>query len=144
MHISRFSDLTLRILMYLGSRAQPMEATVTVRAAAEMFNVPYNHMVKVAHQLGLRGFLVTARGHGGGLRLSRPPESIRIGEVLRVSEAAPSVIDCAAQGCPLCGNCLLKTALDRAYESFLEKLDEFTLAEVARTPGLQGLVPLQR
>lgn len=143
MHISRFSDLTLRILMYLGSRARPMEATVTVRAAAEMFNVPYNHMVKVAHQLGVRGLLVTTKGHGGGLRLARAPESIRLGDILRMSEADHSVVDCVAQACPLCGDCLLKSALDSAHSAFLERLNEFTLAQVARTPGLQSLVHLQ-
>jgi Rrf2 family nitric oxide-sensitive transcriptional repressor len=143
MHINRFSDLALRLLMYLGSRAQPMEATVTVRAAATMFNVPYTHLVKVAHQLGLQGFLITSKGSGGGLRLARTAESISLGEILRVVEPGDSVIDCTSQLCPLAGACLLKGALDSAYAAFLDKLDEYSLAEVARTPRLQKLVYLK-
>jgi Rrf2 family transcriptional regulator, nitric oxide-sensitive transcriptional repressor len=143
MHINRFSDLALRLLMYLGSRAEPMQATVTVRAAAAMFNVPYSHLVKVAHQLGQQGLLITSKGSGGGLRLARSAESIALGEVLRIAEPGDSVVDCTAQLCPLAGACLLKGALDSAYAAFLDKLDEYSLAEVARTPRLQKLVYLK-
>jgi Rrf2 family transcriptional regulator, nitric oxide-sensitive transcriptional repressor len=143
MHINRFSDLALRLLMYLGSRAEPMQATVTVRAAATMFNVPYTHLVKVAHQLGQQGFLTTTKGAGGGLRLARRAESISVGEILRITEPGDAVVDCTSQPCPLAGACLLKGALDSAYAAFLDKLDEYSLAEVARTPRLQKLVHLK-
>lgn len=143
MRINRFSDLALRLLMYLGSRSQPMQATVTVRAAAVMFNVPYAHLVKVVHQLGQQGFLITTKGAGGGLRLARSAESISVGEILRVAEPGDSVVDCYSQLCPLAGACLLKGALDSAYAAFLDKLDEYSLAAVARTPRLQKLVYLK-
>ena len=84
MQLTLFSDLSLRVLMYLASRKDPLRATVTVRGASLMFKVSYTHMVKVVHQLGRRGFLVTTRGKGGGVRLSRPPDQIRIGQVLRI------------------------------------------------------------
>lgn len=142
MYINRFSDLTLRILMYLASRTDPMQATVTVRAAATLMNVPYNHLVKVAHQLGQHGLLITTKGQGGGVRLARNPELITIGSILRLTEPVTSVIDCETQACPLTGACILKDALDRGYQAFLSKLDEVTLADVARTPRLQRLVSL--
>lgn len=140
MQLTRFSDLTLRMLMYLASRENPMQATVTVRGAAELFNVPYTHMVKVAHQLGRGGLLATTRGKGGGLRLSHPPERIRIGDVLRSTEPGNAVIDCFTQPCPLRHDCLLKDALDEGYEAFFSKLNEYTLADVSRMPKLQSLV----
>jgi Rrf2 family nitric oxide-sensitive transcriptional repressor len=143
MNITRFSDLALRLLMYLGSRVEPMQATVTVREVATLFNVPYTHLVKVAHQLGQQGLLITTKGAGGGLRLARSAESIRLGEILRITEPSDSVIDCITQPCPLAGACLLKGALDNAYAVFLETLDRYTLAEVARTPRLQKLVALK-
>jgi Rrf2 family nitric oxide-sensitive transcriptional repressor len=143
MTITRFSDLALRLLMYLGSRSEPMQATVTVREVAELFNVPYTHLVKVAHQLGQQGFLITTKGAGGGLRLARSAESIRLGEILRITEPSDSVIDCVTQPCTLAGACILKGALDNAYAAFLDTLDRYTLAEVARTPRLQKLVSIK-
>jgi Rrf2 family transcriptional regulator, nitric oxide-sensitive transcriptional repressor len=142
MQLTRFSDLSLRILMYLASRDVPGSATVTARAVAAMFDVPYTHMVKVVHQLGRHGFLITTKGKGGGLRLARPPALIRVGDVLRTTEQGKSVIDCFSQECPLRHNCLLKAALDEAYEAFFQTMDRYTLADIAKTPGLQQLVKM--
>ncbi|MFL6417162.1 MAG: RrF2 family transcriptional regulator [Bryobacteraceae bacterium] len=142
MQLTLFSDLSLRVLMYLASRKDPLRATVTVRGAASTFNVSYTHMVKVVHELGREGFLVTTRGNGGGVRLSRSPEQIRIGEVLRTTEGERAIVDCAKPACPLENKCLLKTALDRAQAAFFAEMDRYTLADVAAAPALQMLVLL--
>jgi Rrf2 family nitric oxide-sensitive transcriptional repressor len=142
MQLTRFSDLSLRLLMYLASRDYPMDAMVTARAVSTLFNVPYTHMVKVVHRLGQEGWITTTKGEGGGLRLSRSPKSIRIGDVLRCTEPEHAVIDCFTQPCPLRGNCLLKDALDEGYATFFAKMNEFTLADVAASPILKRLVPL--
>lgn len=142
MQLTLFSDLSLRVLMYLASRKDPLRATVTVRGVASMFNVSYTHMVKVVHELGRRGFLVTTRGNRGGVRLSRSPEQIRIGEVLRSTEGEKAVVDCATPPCALQNQCLLKSALDRAQAAFFDEMDRYTLADVAAAPALQTLVLL--
>jgi Rrf2 family transcriptional regulator, nitric oxide-sensitive transcriptional repressor len=142
MQLTLFSDLSLRVLMYLASRKDPLRATVTVRGVASMFNVSYTHMVKVVHELGRRGFLLTTRGNGGGVRLSRSPEQIRICEALRSTEGDKAVIDCAKPACPLHNRCLLKSALDRAQAAFFDEMDRSTLADVAAAPALQTLVLL--
>jgi Rrf2 family nitric oxide-sensitive transcriptional repressor len=142
MQLTRFSDISLRLLLYLASRDHPMDAMVTARATSTLFHVPYTHVVKVVHQLGQHGLIVTTKGKGGGLRLSRPPESIRVGEVLRLTEPNTAVIDCFTQPCPLRFDCLLKHALDEAHEAFYLQLDKVTLAEVATMPTLQRLVQL--
>ncbi len=142
MQLTRFSDLSLRLLMYLASRDHPMDAMITARAVSTLFNVPYTHMVKVVHRLGQEGWITTTKGEGGGLRLSRSPESIRIGDVLRSTEPEHAVIDCFTQPCPLRGDCLLKQALDEGYAAFFSKMNELTLADVAAIPILKQLVPL--
>ena len=128
--------------MYLASRKDPLRATVTVRGAASMFNVSYTHMVKVVHELGRRGFLVTTRGNGGGVRLSQLPQQIRIGQVIRSTEGDRAVVNCVKPACPLDKKCLLKSALDRAQQAFFDEMDRYTLADVAAAPALQTLVLL--
>lgn len=140
MQLTRFSDLALRLLLYLASCDVPMDAVVTARSVSTLFNVPYTHMVKVVHQLGMSGLIVTSKGRGGGLRLSQPPELIRIGQVLRMTEPKGQIIDCFTQACPLRYECLLKSALDEAHEAFFAALDEHTLADMAAMPVLRQLV----
>lgn len=153
MQLTRFSDLSLRLLLYLASRpdadsapqpvSRPATQPVTVRGAAELFNVPYAHLVKVTHQLSKSGLIATTKGKGGGLRLGRAAESIRIGEVVRLTEPAGSVIDCWTQPCPLRHGCTLKGALDQALAAFYRELDQYTLADIAAMPALQQLVQLR-
>ncbi len=142
MQLTRFSDLSLRLLLYLASRRQAESTVVTARATSEIFNVPYTHMVKVVHRLGILGLIVTSKGKGGGLRLSKSPREIRLGEVVRQTEPSAPIINCSEPACPLRSDCYLKGALDRAYEQFYVELDRYTLEEVARTPSLQKLVQL--
>jgi Rrf2 family nitric oxide-sensitive transcriptional repressor len=142
MQLTRFSDLSLRLLLYLASRGQSHSSVATARATAEIFNVPYTHLVKVVHRLSILGFVTTSKGKGGGLRLSRPAEEIRVGGVLRQTEPAGAIINCFEPPCPLRRDCLLKTALDDAYEVFFRELDRYTLADVAETPSLKRLVQL--
>jgi Rrf2 family nitric oxide-sensitive transcriptional repressor len=142
MQLTRFSDLSLRLLMYLASRDRPTQTMVTARAVSTLFNVPYTHMVKVVQQLGQHGLIATSKGKGGGVRLSCPPESVRVGQVLRMTEPGKSLIDCYTQPCPLRADCLLKSALDQGYAAFFAKMDEFTLADMANTPALKLLLQI--
>lgn len=57
MHITHFTDLGLRVLMYLaiGQRNEP----VTISEIAEQFHVSRNHLVKVVHRLGQLQWVAT-------------------------------------------------------------------------------------
>ncbi|MDE3105683.1 MAG: Rrf2 family transcriptional regulator [Acidobacteriota bacterium] len=142
MQLTRFSDISLRLLLYLASRRDSSSPAVTARQVAEIFQVPYTHLVKVVHLLGQHGLIHTARGKHGGLRLAADPASTRIGAVLRLTEPGGTVIDCYTQPCPLRHDCRLKHALDQAYGAFFEAMDRYTLAELATMPALRTLVTL--
>lgn len=142
MQLTRFSDLALRLMLYLAASDRPLETMVTVRAAADLFNVPYTHLVKVVHQLSRQGLVTTTKGKGGGLRLSRSPALIRVGDVVRITEPQDGVIDCWTQPCPLRNDCTLKRVLDGAFAAFFRELDQYTLAEVAEMPLLKQLVQI--
>lgn len=141
MQLTRFSDISLRLLLYLACR-DAASPTVTARATADIFAVPYTHMVKVVHLLGQHRIILTTKGKGGGLRLGRPASEIRVGDILRITEPNKAVIDCFTQPCPLRFDCLLKYALDDALEAFYQHLDKFTLSDLAKMPALKTLVQL--
>ena len=50
MQLSRFTDLGLRVLMYLCD-AEPGQA-ITIAEVAERFDVPHNHLAKVVQFMG--------------------------------------------------------------------------------------------
>lgn len=142
MQLTRFSDLSLRLLLYLAGRERTDKSVITARAIAKILNVPYTHLVKVVHHLGRIGLLTTTKGYGGGIRLAKPADEVRIGQVLRQTEPLVPVVNCFEPVCPLNTNCSLKGALDRAHEHFFVELDQYSLADLATDPPLQGLVQI--
>jgi Rrf2 family nitric oxide-sensitive transcriptional repressor len=137
MKLTFYSDYSLRLLMYVSVKR---EALVTIQEVADAYGISKNHLMKVAFELGRKGFLETVRGRGGGLRLARPPEKIGVGEVVRAMEEDFTMVECfdpAANQCVITGPCRLRGALSRALKAYFAVLDEYTLADLAgRNPVL--------
>lgn len=130
MHVNRFTDYAVRVLMMAAVRAP---ALVTVGEVSERFGISRHHLTRVVHRLGRAGYLTTVRGVGGGFTLGRPADRISLGEVVRRCEADESVIRCVdrpGRPCCLLPGCRLKRALDEAASKFFETLDRYTLADL--------------
>ncbi|MDE1999910.1 MAG: Rrf2 family transcriptional regulator, partial [Burkholderiales bacterium] len=97
MQLTHFTDLGLRVLMYLSHSDR--DTPVTISEVAERFDASRNHLVKVVHFMAQHGWLVTTRGKGGGLALARPLADYRLGEVIRSLENVTEMIDCADPPC---------------------------------------------
>jgi len=130
MQITSYTDYALRVLIYL---AMSSNRQTTITEIADFYNISRNHLVKVVHQLGSKGFVRTTRGKGGGLSLQHPPEMISIGEVVRSMESHFNWVECfdpAQQHCRLLPGCGLKQLLGRAGDAYLQVLDAATLADL--------------
>ncbi len=95
--------------------------------------------MKVANELTRAGFLKAVRGRGGGLRLGKAPEDIRLGDVVRATEPGFALVECFATGnqCTATAICRLPRVFNEALAAFLGTLDNYTLADIAlsRMPG---------
>ena len=97
MRLTRFSDIGLRVLIYL-SRADDRRTPVTVAEVAGQFDIPLNHMVKVVGHLARAGWVHALRGRTGGIRLLAPADTLRIGTVLRELEGDAELVNCELRG----------------------------------------------
>jgi Rrf2 family nitric oxide-sensitive transcriptional repressor len=142
MQLTRFTDLGLRVLMYLTQpeRAEP----VTNAEIAAQFGVPHNHVIKVVHRLGKLGWIRTQRGRGGGISLGVAPAKLRLGDVLRELEGDAPLVDCDRPPCVLQNTCQLKHALDVGLAKFYSAMNEYTLADVSGRRTATTLAALHR
>ncbi|MDF1854864.1 Rrf2 family transcriptional regulator [Pseudooceanicola sp.] len=134
MRLTSFTDYGLRMLMRMGSA--PERAFSTAELAAE-FQLSRNHLAKIMQALAKAGLVQTRRGGGGGARLTRPPEEIRLGDVVRLLEVGQSLVDCLQPDggtCTIDGACRLKSRLRVAELAFIENLNSATLADVVLEP----------
>lgn len=134
MKLTAFSDYTLRVLMFLALNRTRL-ATIPEIAAA--YDISENHLMKVVHQLARSGVIESVRGKGGGIRLAREPEDIRLGGIVRGSEGSGPIAECLsneARVCRIAPACRLAAILVRAFDALYESLDEYTLADLVREP----------
>jgi Rrf2 family transcriptional regulator, nitric oxide-sensitive transcriptional repressor len=128
MKMTRFSDIGLRVLMYLAQQDRSPPATVSEVAA--QFDVPHNHMVKVAGALAKIGWIEALRGRNGGIRLAVSPSLLLIGEVLRTLEGDTEVIDCEGIGCRLSHDCRLRDALKVGLNAFYTAMNQYAVSDM--------------
>lgn len=130
MRLTTFSDYTLRVLMYL---ALEPERLATIPEIAAAYGISENHLMKVVHQLARSGVIESLRGKGGGIRLARPAEDVRLGAVVRASEGDAPIVECMdpeKNTCCITPACQLNSILMRAFDALFNTLDEYTLADL--------------
>jgi Rrf2 family transcriptional regulator, nitric oxide-sensitive transcriptional repressor len=132
--MTHFSNFAIRVLMYAGLKEGGPSA---VSEMARAYGASHDHLKKVAAELCRLGYLETVRGRAGGFRLTKQPDEICIGEVIRRTEGEVILVECfdeATNTCPLPGVCVLRTALQEAVAGFFAALDRYTLADLIRRP----------
>ncbi len=135
MQLSQFSDYSLRALLYLALAEETDTPSASGRDIAARYGISLNHVAKVLNQLARLGYLDTQRGRGGGVRLARRPEAIRVGTVVRQTEGGFSLVECMpprTNTCCIAPVCRLKGVFREARDAFLAVLDRYTLADLAQ------------
>ena len=147
MQLTRFSDYSLRVLLYLAAHPDRL---VSIDEMSRAYGVSHHHLVKVVQRLVSQRLVASTRGRGGGLRLNRAPADINVGVLVRATEPHFDIVECFDRDtntCPIEPACGLKRVLANAQQAFLGVLDATTLADfLPRAPELIRLwrPPLSR
>ncbi|HEY0664436.1 MAG TPA: Rrf2 family transcriptional regulator [Gallionella sp.] len=132
MRLTRYSDLGLRLMMYLSLReGEP----VTIGEASERLDISKNHLVKISHHLTQAGLIESTRGRNGGVQLAFPPELITVEKVLRATEDNFDLVECLTESenrCIISGACKLAAALEEAREAFFASLRRVSMADLIK------------
>lgn len=131
MRLTNFTDYSLRVLIFV---AMQREGRATIAEVARAFDISENHLTKVVHFLGRRGFLANVRGRGGGLALARPAKQITIADVVREAEGTMVPAECfdADEHCAIAPVCRLRGVLADAMKAFYAVLAQYTLEDIVR------------
>ena len=130
MQLTLFTDYALRTLVFLA--LQPEQHLSTITEVADRFSISRNHVVKIVHQLGMKGYIDTIRGKHGGIRLARARAEINLGDLIADMENMSCLMDCLREGCRLSPGCRFQSIMRKAMRAFMAVLAEFTLADLVR------------
>lgn len=136
MQLTRHTDSALRMLIHLAFAEGEL---VSIAAVADSQRLSKSHYMKIASELVHGGFVEAMRGRTGGLRLARPPQEIRLSDVIRVVEGECDLVDCAR--CRV-QRCALPQVFGHAVDAFFAVLADHTLADImAGTAGGGTILP---
>lgn len=129
MHITRYTDYSLRVLMYLAVKGDELS---TIQDIADSYAISKNHLMKIVQELSAKNYLLAIRGKNGGIKLNTDPNDINIGTLVRDLEQDQSIVECFGQGntCAITPSCQLKSIFHDALENFFKTLDKYSLADL--------------
>lgn len=129
MRLTRFTDYSLRVLIYLG---QNNESRVTIQQISDAYDISKNHLMKVVSNLTRLNFVVAQRGPGGGIQLNRPASEIGLDQVIGNTEKHLQNLESAGEPMPngSSADSQLDLILRHALQAYLAELKHFTLADV--------------
>ncbi|MBP7002770.1 Rrf2 family transcriptional regulator [Amaricoccus sp.] len=141
MRLTQFTDYALRMMMYAAAHGDRL---VTIEEVAEAYGISRTHLMKVANLLSRSGFLTSVRGRSGGLRIARPVQEIRLGDIVRATEPDFAIVECFGSDnrCRITARCRLRGILAGAMFAFLKELDAHSLHDLALRPADFGMAPV--
>ncbi len=117
----------------------PLSLTVV----ANRQGISQAYLEQIAIELRRSGLLSSRRGARGGYYLTRAPEAITAGDVIRALEGSILPVQCVAeQKCEPCSleqGCSARGIWEQVRDRLVETLDSITLAGLQQMDG-QGLV----
>jgi len=136
MKLTKSLDIALMTLVQLAATGKQLSAA----ELAGMLGVPRNHVAKVVQLLARGGYIRTLRGKGGGIRLAKAPESVRLKEIIDLVEGPVYLMDCTIDPsvCPLTPRCRLGQTFKEAQEIMMKVFESTTLADVLPVKRRRG------
>lgn len=136
--ISKKAKYGLKAVFYLARNYG--EAPVLIATLAEEENVPRKFLELILLDLKRHGILHSKMGKGGGYMLSKPPDKITVGQVVRILDGPLAPIGCvsktAYQRCDECVNertCEIRKIMQQVREATSRILDTTSLADARST-----------
>ena len=104
-------------------------SSVSASALESYISVSGKYLEKIMRLLAKRDIVSANRGANGGYYLSRAPEQITIGEIVRALEDDMEIVECV-KGDAKCKCCPSSGVWKRLYEGINKLLDDMTLAQM--------------
>jgi Rrf2 family transcriptional regulator, cysteine metabolism repressor len=149
MKISKKGEYALKALIVLALHHEKGIRTTLISEIAQREQIPPKYLEQILLSLRKGGVLVSKSGVGGGYALSRPPEEITLGEVIRIIEGPLAPLQCVSARayvkCPDESTCGLKGVMLEVRNAVAAILDNTSIKEVARrTQALAADLPCRQ
>ena len=132
MKLSTRSRYGTRMMLDLAKKFD--EGPVRIGDIAKREGISVKYLEQLIIPLKQANFIKSVRGPKGGHMLSRPPEDITLGEVVKALEGGGEFAVCVENphDCERSDTCVTRNIWEEASKAMYEKLDSMTLSGMLR------------
>lgn len=131
MKISTKGRYALRLLVDLAEHQN--SGFVALKDIAERQDISKKYLEQIVPMLSRSNILHTTRGFQGGYKLAKSPDSITVGEILRLTEGSLAPVACLEHDPIICERsaiCVTLPVWQGLYRVITEYLDGITLQDI--------------
>ena len=112
---------------------------VQLKDVAKRQGVSLSYLEHVITPLVSAGLVKSTRGSKGGIVLSRPPEEIKLSEIVEALEGPLTIVDClrSSEYCSRAGACATQDIWEKLKMAMDEVLEKTTLRDLAEQQNLK-------
>ena len=133
MKLSRRARYALLMMVEITKESKGGHGKVSLSRVAENTKLSRRYLEQLAMALKNASLIVGICGKGGGYRLARPPEDIRVGQIVEAVIGPVNIVECILQPdlCVQIESCGCRKIYERINTRISGVLNEFSLADLA-------------
>ncbi len=127
--INNRTEYAIRALWQLSEAKDHFSTSEAIAQAQE---IPVKFLPQILSDLSRSGLVRSVRGYGGGVRLSRPPEKIKLLEILEAIQGTIFLYDCLKGpiDCQHEPDCKLMKVYKKAQEAMKAEFAKVSLVDL--------------
>jgi Rrf2 family protein len=128
--LSTRSRYGTRLMVELAKRYK--DGFVQLSEVSKNQSISLKYLEQIVIPLKRAQYIRSARGAGGGYVLAKPPEKIRLGEIVVLLERGWNLVECTSKPevCDRYEDCLTREVWKETARAMLEKLNSYTLSDL--------------
>ncbi|MDT8901036.1 RrF2 family transcriptional regulator [Anaeroselena agilis] len=113
------------------------QGPISLKSVAQRQGISEHYLEQLMGTLRKAGYVKSVRGAQGGYTLTKSPEEITVGDIIRIMEGPTAPVDCLLADtadnkyCARAGNCVTRGVWAKVRDSIDAVLDSITLADLA-------------
>lgn len=129
LRFTKRADYGLMAIHYIAFHQE--DGALSSKRISETFNIPHELLAKILQRLAKKGLIESHNGPRGGYVLTKAPQDITVGQVIRALEGPINIVSCLEDlDCPQFPRCNLRRPVQKIQASITYLLDTMTLAEL--------------
>lgn len=137
LRVSTRGEYGVRLMAHLARKYGGQPCSLTEISQAEGLELQQQYLEQLVRSLRQQGLVESTRGARGGYRLARPPEQMRMSEILRALDGPVTPMVCTVEGatsevCDRLESCTTRFLWAHVRDAINAALDAITLADLLR------------